>query len=629
MQSLTANNLNLDDHVDGEIAACLTLEQPRSFFLYAGAGSGKTRSLVNALEHIREKHGPRLNLRGQRVAVVTYTNVASDEITRRLRFDRLFNVRTIHSFAWTLIEGFNSDIRDWIAKNLNEEIAELKADEEKGRKGTKASENRLARIESKGKRLANLKNIKLFIYSPTGDNRERNALNHSEVISMCAEFVRTKPVMQQILINQYPFVLVDESQDTNKLIVDALLAVQAANADGFSLGFIGDTMQRIYNDGKERIEEILPETWVKPAKRLNHRCPKRIVRLINKIRSQVDTHFQEPRSDAPEGLVRLFLFPSNTADKPATEDWVRGQMAQATGDEQWNDRGKCKILTLEHHMAARRMGFSTLFESLSPVDGFRTGLLNGELPATRFFTKNVLPLVSAAQRGDEFAIAKVVREKSPLLSADALKESEDQLKQIAAAKAAVDSLMKLWEPGIPTVRSVLEKISSSGLFVIPDSLKVMIADRQAQPADDKAEAEDVIPEEVAALDTFLGASFAEIEPYARYVSEDAEFGTHQGVKGREFDRVMVVMDDEESRGFMFQYDKLFGAEAQSATDKKNQAEGKETSMDRTLRLFYVTCSRAKGSLALVAYSSAPSAIRQKVIQRGWFDETEIVMSVFG
>ncbi|UOK71859.1 UvrD-helicase domain-containing protein [Ancylobacter polymorphus] len=148
MQSLTANNLNLDDHVDGEIAACLTLEQPRSFFLYAGAGSGKTRSLVNALEHIREKHGPRLNLRGQRVAVVTYTNVASDEITRRLRFDRLFNVRTIHSFAWTLIEGFNSDIRDWIAKNLNEEIAELKADEEKGRKGTKASENRLARIES-------------------------------------------------------------------------------------------------------------------------------------------------------------------------------------------------------------------------------------------------------------------------------------------------------------------------------------------------------------------------------------------------------------------------------------------------------------------------------------------------
>ena len=56
--------------------------------------------------------------------------------------------------------------------------------------------------------------------------------------------------MQSILVNQYPFLLVDESQDTNKRIVDALLAVQAANVGRFSLGFIGDTMQRIYNDGK-------------------------------------------------------------------------------------------------------------------------------------------------------------------------------------------------------------------------------------------------------------------------------------------------------------------------------------------------------------------------------------------
>jgi DNA helicase-2/ATP-dependent DNA helicase PcrA len=86
--------------------------------------------------------------------------------------------------------------------------------------------------------------------------------------------------MQSVLVNQYPFLLVDESQDTNKRIVDALLLVQGAHVGQFSLGFIGDTMQRIYNDGKERIEEELPPDWARPAKRLNHRCPKRIVRLI-------------------------------------------------------------------------------------------------------------------------------------------------------------------------------------------------------------------------------------------------------------------------------------------------------------------------------------------------------------
>src|SRR5450631_1517887 len=115
-QDLT--NDAIDDHVDDEIAACLNLAAPRSFFLFAGAGSGKTRSLVRALTHIRSKYGAELRLRGQRVAVITYTNAASEEITRRLDFDPVILVRTIHSFAWTVIEGRNHDIREWLRFEL-------------------------------------------------------------------------------------------------------------------------------------------------------------------------------------------------------------------------------------------------------------------------------------------------------------------------------------------------------------------------------------------------------------------------------------------------------------------------------------------------------------------------------
>src|SRR6185369_11760611 len=100
---------NLDAPADVEIAACLNLESPRSFFLFAGAGSGKTRSLVEALLHIRRTYGDQLRLKGQRVAVITYTNAACDEITRRIDFDPVVVVRTIHSFAWSVIEGFNKD----------------------------------------------------------------------------------------------------------------------------------------------------------------------------------------------------------------------------------------------------------------------------------------------------------------------------------------------------------------------------------------------------------------------------------------------------------------------------------------------------------------------------------------
>jgi DNA helicase II / ATP-dependent DNA helicase PcrA len=43
------SNITLDNGVEAELASFLDLENPISFFLFAGAGSGKTRSLVQAL----------------------------------------------------------------------------------------------------------------------------------------------------------------------------------------------------------------------------------------------------------------------------------------------------------------------------------------------------------------------------------------------------------------------------------------------------------------------------------------------------------------------------------------------------------------------------------------------------
>jgi superfamily I DNA/RNA helicase len=146
------------------------------------------------------------------------------------------------------------------------------------------------------------------------------------------------------------------------------------------------------------------------------------------------------------------------------------------------------------------------------------------------------------------------------------------------------------------------------------------------PADDDAEGEaDRLPERVQALEAFLNAPFSQVQAYAEYVSDSAPYDTHQGVKGREFERVMVLMDALETRGFMFDYEKLFGAKPQTATDEKNVREGKETSLDRTRRLFYVTCSRARKSLAIVAYSEAPEVVRANMIRNGWFQENEVLL----
>jgi DNA helicase-2/ATP-dependent DNA helicase PcrA len=75
---------------------------------------------------------------------------------------------------------------------------------------------------------------------------------------------------------------------------------------------------------------------------------------------------------------------------------------------------------------------------------------------------------------------------------------------------------------------------------------------------------------------------------------------------------------------MFSYDKLFGAKAPTSTDQKNAQEGKETSIDRTRRLFYVTCSRAQSSLAVVVYTNEKDKIRDHLQTLNWFSEGEII-----
>ncbi|MBL8304637.1 MAG: hypothetical protein JNM26_17945 [Ideonella sp.] len=178
--------------------------------------------------------------------------------------------------------------------------------------------------------------------------------------------------------------------------------------------------------------------------------------------------------------------------------------------------------------------------------------------------------------------------------------------------------MLLWKDDAdPTLLQVLRCIARSNLLVIPEILQAHAHQGEGTAVIAAGDEEsDRHIERSVAIGKFLGAPFSQVEPFAMYLAGKAHFDTHQGVKGLEFDRVMVIMDDEEARGFLFKYEDLFGGKA--AGDK---------TVETTRRLFYVTCSRAKRSLALVAYTSAPDRVRHFVVQEGWFAEDEIVVGV--
>ena len=613
-QSRQNSDINVDSYVDDEIRACLNLETPKSFFLFAGAGSGKTTSLVKALEYIADTYGKELAKRGQKVAVITYTNAASDVIIGRLRIKDVFHVATIHSFIWSLIGSFQSNIRTWIKAATDSEIESLREEQNRSRGVNKTSAERVRRIQALIRRKEKFAEIRRFTYSPTSINTGLDSLSHDEVIRMGVDFLG-KDTMRKVLLAKYPILFIDESQDTKNEVLDAILEIKRVN-DNWIVGMFGDVMQRIYMDGKENLAECIPGDWARPVKLMNYRSCSRIVALANAIRKDVDAIRQQARHDTDAGCVHLFVAESN-ANKSETESQVRANMADISHDSkwiEWQHDEKGKTLILEHRMAASRLGFDSFYVPLAECGAFATALQTGEIAEVELLANIVAPLVEAHKKQDKFTIAKIVRKYSRLLHPNSFPSGVDaQKERLLEVSRKTKRLLELFNTSDgPKCIDVLRLVRQEDLFLTNERVALIVAEPIS--GEDK---------KVMAMRQAMQAPFHELIAYYRYVTRQTPFETHQGIKGLEFDRVMVIIDDADARGRWFSYEKLFGVRPETSADLTNRREGRDTSLDRVRRLFYVTCTRARHSLAVLAYSESPQTVKVTAIRQGWFTENEI------
>ncbi|MGH4037624.1 MAG: UvrD-helicase domain-containing protein [Sphaerochaeta sp.] len=609
---------NCDDLVDDIIKNCLNLNKLKSFFIQAGAGSGKTSSLVKALNYINEQYGEYLYKSYKKVAVITYTNAARDEIVSRVSGSSNFKINTIHSFLWDLIKNHQNDIREWMISNTRNELSVIMEKEANGRRGTKASKDRIKKIHDDEVKLQEFPKMKKFIYNPNGENYEKEALNHSDVIKIGSSLINDNEVLQKILINTYPIILVDESQDTKKELVDALLSIESIYNNKVCIGMFGDTMQRIYLDGKDDLVSCIPNTWEKPVKKMNHRSARRIITLANSIRKGIDDIQQEPRTDAKEGLVRFFLVDnSSPIDENKIELEIAKEMSKYTSDNDWLIEKNYQKLVLEHYLIAKRMGFEDFFAPLYKNDKFKQGLLDGSLAEYKFFIVVIIPLIKSINEQNDYEIMKILRANSFVFTENF--HNYDGKKQYEMLqntnKKIIELSQKIKKESQLSGISILKLVEEEELFNLPTNLKSLITYESISEIED---------DNLKSLFSAFSCPLSSIIKYEEYINGHSSFTTHQGVKGLEYPNVMVIMSDQESNGFLFNYDKLFGVVEKSDRDILNEQEGKDSSIKRTLRLFYVACTRAKDSLALVLYTNDVEKAKLQIISQKWASKGEII-----
>src|SRR3546814_11715066 len=88
-----------DTAADIELRACLDQRPQRCFVMVAGAGSGKTTSLVKALAHLAETRSTELRTRGQKIACIPYTEIGAKENWGDVGNDRRGTVATTHTLG--------------------------------------------------------------------------------------------------------------------------------------------------------------------------------------------------------------------------------------------------------------------------------------------------------------------------------------------------------------------------------------------------------------------------------------------------------------------------------------------------------------------------------------------------
>ena len=613
-----------DTTADHKLKEFFDQNKSKNFIMKAGAGSGKTTSLVKALDHLNRTKGAQLRRRGQKVACITYTEIAVNEIWGDVKNAPLFHVSTIHSFLWLVVSPFQNDIKKWVIDRINEkiEVAQGRLNNKRTRQSTIPKLN--TEIEKNLELLKKIPSIPRFSYG-TGSDYGNGVLGHDDILKIGPYLILNKLLLTTIITQQFPYIFVDESQDTNPAIVDALTHLSKSTKENFCLGFFGDPMQKIYLSG---VGTISPgKDWEVITKPENFRCSSKVLNVINKIRSEDDKLEQVPgslvspiqnKSHQNQGTARIFII-SSDSNREAEVSKIRDWMSVNNNDPEWkldSENSDVRILVLVHRIAARRLGFADIYSALNDKSPphLKDGLLDGSAWVLRPFLNYVLPLALANRANKPFEVLSALRKHCPLLDPNFVKQEKVShiLKKLQKEVLVLDNM--LGEDQQKTIHDVL-------VYLIDNNL-ISLDDRFHRYLKSEPESEEEF-EEIESVNKFFECPASQLNGYHKYIESQSPFNTQQGIKGAEFKRVLTILDDAESDYTLFSYEKYFGTTPLSDKDEQNINEGVDSVISRTRRLFYVCCSRALQDLAVAWFTPDVQLAKSALIDRNIFPPEDI------
>lgn len=309
----------------------ISIDEP--FKVCAGPGAGKTHWLINHIKNV-VSNSRKLDV-VKKVACITYTNVGIDTVNSRLNMGNdVVELCTIHSFLYANVVKPYVHL---VAKDFGLELEDLVVIDDSNFKSEGIARIVLkhigkswldAKIYLKGLESAKWRydNHKYIHYKPDypqvyktkSGNRyvgndwyigfkkwlwSNGYISFDDILYFSNVLLSNYPNIYKLIKARYPYIFVDEFQDTIPFVVDILTQL---GKEEVIVGVVGDKAQSIYDFLGATVQQF--DNFTVPGMqeyeiRGNKRSTKQIIDLLNIVR----TDFSQDWLNGSEGMVPELL----------------------------------------------------------------------------------------------------------------------------------------------------------------------------------------------------------------------------------------------------------------------------------------------------------------------------------
>lgn len=613
------------------------IKNGENFILEGGAGSGKTYSLISLINALTEEF-PDI-----KIVCITYTNNAVAEILSRIKNENIW-VSTIHEFIWALIRKYQNEIKNILVELIND-------DNEKNFKKPKDFSEDLISEEY----FENLYVDYDEYYSVTPNDENRVKISHNHILIVAEKMFGKYKKIADILKDIADCIFVDEYQDTSPLVADILLKHLEQSDKKNVIGFFGDSMQSIYDDGVGNLNQY---NLTKIVKKQNRRNPRVVIEVANKFRD--DDIEQRPSEDtnAPnmengtirEGSIK-FLY-GNEAD-----DFII--IKEKSIFESWNfsDGKQTKELRLTHKYNAEMSGFKDLYDIynsdliITLISKIKEKIDKGNLNSDKTLGELALEVKPTYKKVDlldqingneiyqsiysvlegmswEEACEKCRVTKESLMSyklngVSGRYEANSYRDRILRRLDILEEIIELYEANKFNDFLRITKFSihnRNDKICLKQAIDYLVSEdnQTIENVLKFVEVKGLLKEDELFSDYILNKGFylwerikkITFNQYRKSVSYLKEFSpicTQHSVKGSEYDNVLIVLESDWNK---YDFNTLFGKGSTNSKVKK-----------RTKRLFYVCITRAKKNLIIYMPTDDPDVLEKA---KEYFGEENVI-----